>query len=134
MDYGWFDAGSPLRQAQERLAEALQGLADSLSRALQKAVADATSLEVDTYVADDMAGVTFDGAARRFGGTARLRAMTRISLDGDTLVCVPEEAGEVDDTLWTIHADMVERAQAHRAELLKTAVSAATGLFGAVKP
>ena len=69
-----------------------------------------------------------------FTGTARLRALTRINIDGDTLVCVPEEAGEVDQAVWAIHAEMVQRAQAGRAELLRTALSAATGLLGAVKP
>lgn len=132
--FGLFGDDSPLRQAQARLVDALQGLTEQLGRALQKAVDDATSLEVLTYVSDDMAGVTYDGTTRRFGGSARLRAVTRISLDGDALVCVPEEVGDGDDAIWAIHADMVQRAQANRTELLKTAVSAASGLLGAFRP
>ncbi len=82
-------------------------------------------------MSDDLAGVTYENG--RFTGTAKLRAMTRVNLAGNTLVCVPEKDGEIDETLWTIHADMVQRAQAHRAELLKSAVSAATGLLGALR-
>jgi hypothetical protein len=104
-----------------------------LGEALKKAIDDTSSLEVSTYVSDNMAGVTYDTASGQFTGSAKLRAMTRINFDGDTLVCVPEKEGEIDQALWTIHTDMVQRAQAHRTELLKAAVSAATGLLGALK-
>ena len=134
VDYGWLDGVPSLRQAQERLATMLQGLVDQLGRVLQQAVDEASSLEVATYVSDDMAGVAYNRTTRGFGGSARLRAVTRISIDGDTLVCVPEETGKVDDAVWAIHAEMVRRAQEHRAELLKTAVSAATGMLGTLKP
>jgi len=70
---------------------------------------------------------------RDLAGTAKLRAFTRIKIDGDTLVCVPERQGEIDEALWAIHLDMVQQAQAHRAEMIKTAVSAATGLLDALK-
>jgi hypothetical protein len=56
--------------------------------------------------------------------------MTRISLDGDTLVCIPEKDGEVDISVWNIHAEMVKTAQSNRAELMKTLVSAATSISG----
>jgi hypothetical protein len=131
-EYGLFDS-SGLEAAQARLTTALQRFADTLGRTLERAVDDATSLEVTTYVSDDLTEVTYDLAARRFTGTARLRALTRINLDGDTLVCVPEEAGEIDQALWALHADLVQRAQANRAELLKAAASAATGLLDALK-
>jgi hypothetical protein len=130
VDFGLLD---PLKQAQARLTDALQEFAVKLGDALRKAIDDASSLEVSTYVSDNMTGVTYDTASGQFTGTAQLRALTRINFDGDTLVCVPEREGEVDEALWTIHTDMVQRAQAHRAELLKAAVSAATGLLGALK-
>jgi hypothetical protein len=54
-------------------------------------------------------------------------------LSGDTLLCLPEQGGEIDHALWTIHADMVQRAQAHRVELLKAVTVAATGLLDVFK-
>ena len=125
--------GTALGEARDRLGEALTGLVANLGRALQSAVDDATSLRVVTYTSDDMEGATFDKQTGRFAGTARLRAVTRISFDGDTLVCVPEEDGVVDDRLWAIHADAVATARAHQAELLKAAVAAASGLLGVVR-
>ena len=130
VDFGLLD---PLKQAQTRLTDALQEFAVKLGESLKKAINDASSLEVSTYVSDNMTGVTYDTASGQFTGTAKLRALTRISFDGDTLVCVPVQEGEIDEALWTIHIDMVQRAQAHRGELLKSAVSAATGLLGALK-
>ena len=130
--YGLLDA-SALKQAQMRLTSALQGFADKLGQALEQAIDDATSLEVSTYVSDDMTGVSYDLATRRFTGTAKLRALTRMHMDGDTLVCVPEQEGEIDQALWTIHADMVQRAQAHRIELLKTVTAAAANLLDVFK-
>ncbi len=65
--------------------------------------------------------------------TAQLRAFTRVRIDGDTEVCVPERSGEIDDDLWSIHLDMVRQAQENRAEMIKTAASAATGLLEALK-
>jgi hypothetical protein len=132
VDYGLFDSDA-VKQARARLTNSLQQFADRLGGALEQAIDNASSLEVSTYVADDLAGVTYDVKTHQFAGTARLRAMTRINLDGDTLVCVPEGHGEVDEALWEIHVDMVQQAQAHRAELLKAAVSAAAGLLDALK-
>jgi hypothetical protein len=60
---------------------------------------------------------------------AQLRAITRISLDGDVLNVVPESGGELDRALWEVHLAMVQQAQANRAEMLKTAVS----LLGSLK-
>ena len=44
------------------------------------------------------------------------------------------QIGEVDTDLWKIHLEMVQQAQASRAELVKTAVSAVTGLADLLKP
>jgi hypothetical protein len=131
-DYGIVDA-SVLKQAEIRLTGALQRFAEKLGQTLEQAIDDATSLEVSTYVSDQMTDVSYDPATRRFTGSARLRALTRIHRDGDTLLCVPEKEGEIDQTLWTIHTDMVQRAQAHRVELLKAVTAAATGLLDVFK-
>jgi hypothetical protein len=130
IEFGLLD---PLKQAQARLTDALQQFAVKLGDNLKTAIDNASSLEVSTYVSDNMSGVTYDTTTRQFTGTAKLRALTRINFDGDTLVCVPEREGEIDEALWAIHTATVQRAQEHRAELLKAAVSAATGLLGALK-
>jgi hypothetical protein len=127
-DYGLMDS---FRQAQASLSGTLQDFVGKLGQFLGKALDEATSLEVATYVSDDMSQVKYE--AGRFSG-ARLRALTRIEIDGDSLICVPEAEGEVDAALWKIHMDMVQQAQVSRAELLKTVVSAATGLVDLLKP
>jgi hypothetical protein len=112
------------------LNDSLTKLVNKLGDYLSKALDDATSLEVSTFVADDMNNVVYD--AGKFTG-AQLRAVTRISLDGDTLVCVPEKDGEVDLTVWNIHLEMVRTAQSNRAELMKTIVGAVSGVAGLLK-
>jgi len=127
-DYGLMDS---LKQAQAGMGAALQQFVTKLGDFLGKALDEATSLEVSTYVSEDMSEVRYEGG--KFSG-ARLRALTRMEIDGDTLICIPEEGGEVDTALWKIHMDMVQQAQANRAELLKTIVSAASGLVDLIKP
>jgi hypothetical protein len=135
VNYGLLDTLdlSGLKQAQNRLTQALQQFSDQLSTTLQKAAADTSSLEVSTYTSDNLTGVTYNFASGKFEGTAKLRARTRINLDGDTLVCVPEKEGEIDEALWKIHLDTFAQAQAHRAEVVKAMVSAATSLLSALK-
>ena len=128
VDYGLIDT---FRQAQSSMSSALQGFVNKMGDFLSKALDDATSLEVSTYVSDNIAEVEY--ANGKFSG-AKLRALTVIKIDGDTLLCVPEENGEVDTSLWKVHMEMLEQAQASRAELLKAVVSAATGLVDLIKP
>lgn len=124
VDYGLGDTLASLRGG-------LQQLGNKLGDFLSKALDDATSLEVSTYVSDNINAVKYENG--KFSG-ARLRAVTRVNIDGDILACVPEEEGEVDIELWNIHLQMLQQAQASRSELLKTAVSAVTGLTGLLKP
>lgn len=112
------------------LNESLQNFVDKLGNYLSKALDDATSLEVSTYVADNLDQVKY--ADGKYEG-ARLRAMTRINIDGDTLVCLPEKDGEIDTAIWGIHLEMVQSAQENRAELMKTIVGAATSIVNLVK-
>jgi hypothetical protein len=125
VDFGLRDS---LSEARARLSSSVQQFAEKLGRTLEKAVDDATTLEVFTYVSDDMDKVT-----NNIAETANLRAFTRIKIDGDTEVCVPKRSGDIDEDLWTIHLDMVKQAQANRAEMIKAAASAATGLLDALK-
>ena len=85
-------------QGQEALARA---------RLLGDALEDATSLEVATYVSEDIANVEYKEG--RFSG-AKLRALTHVKIDGDTAVVVPETDGEVDTDLWKIHLEMLQQA------------------------
>jgi hypothetical protein len=98
---------------------------------MQKLVEGLTTTQVLTYVSEDLAGVKVSG--ERFEG-ARLRAMTRLSLNGDTLVCVPETAeGKVDDAVWKLHLEAVDKALASRAEMIK-AFASAINLLNPLKP
>lgn len=123
VDVGLMDS---LRSGQTAVSEATQKFIQKLGDYLSAALDDATSLEVRTYVSDDIGAVTYEQGA--FGGSARLRAMTRVNIDGDSLVCVPQSDGELDTSVWAVHLDMLRQAQESRAELLKTIVSAASGL------
>lgn len=124
VDYGLGDTLASLRGG-------LQQLGNKLGDFLSQALDDATTLEVSTYVSDNIDMVKYDKG--KFTG-ARLRALTVVKIDGDTLVCVPEQEGEVDIELWNVHLQMLQQAQTSRAELIKTAVSAVTGMVNLVKP
>ena len=114
------DTRSTLQSALQKLTDVLASAFDSL-----------TKVEVATYTSERLEDVTY--ADGKFTG-ARLRGLTRASLDGNTLVCVPEQDGKVDDALWAIHAAIVDRALRHRVEMLQLAASAASSLIGAKQP
>ena len=122
------------RPAQEQLTDTLTQLVDWLSNALKNALDSSSSLEVSTFISDDMEGVDYDPKTHTFTGTAKLRALTRISFTGDVSLCLPEKEGKIDQDIWAIHAKMVEQAQAQRTEMLKALVPAATELLKVAKP
>jgi hypothetical protein len=128
IDYG---LGDTFRKAGASLSDGLQTMVSKLSDFLGKALDDASSLDVATYVSDDLSNVKFEHGEFI---NARLRALTHVKIDGDTMAVVPEKDGEIDTDLWKIHLEMVQQAQASRAELVKTAVSAVTGLADLLKP
>jgi hypothetical protein len=129
-EYGLLD---PLRRAQESLSVALQEFTNKLGERLKAGVDDATSLEVSTYVSDDMEGVTYERTTGRFTGTAKLRALTRINMGGDTLTCVSEQREDLTESIQAVHRDMVRQAEAHRTELFKAMLSAVSGLVDALQ-
>ena len=124
-------SGDALKEICANLTNALQQITERLGLALQKAADNATGLTVSTYVSDNLADVKYENG--QLTGPATLRAMTRIGPEGDTVVCVPETDSHVDEALWAIHSDMVQKAQNHRAEMLKTAIDAVTALVNALK-
>jgi hypothetical protein len=105
-DYALIDS---FKQVQSGISSSLQQFVNKLGTFLTQALEDASTLEVTTYVSDNINEVKYEGG--KFQGAA-LRAVTRMKIDGDTLVCIPEQDGEV----------------------LRTVVSAATGLTNLIKP
>jgi hypothetical protein len=129
MAFGWTDS---LKSGQSAVIDATQKFLQKLGTYLNDALDDATSLEVRTYVSENLSTVTYEKG--QFTGGARLRAMTRVNIDGDSIVCIPETDGELDTAVWSIHMDMLRQAQQGRAELLKTIVSAASSLASVITP
>jgi hypothetical protein len=131
VSFGLFGSGgsnegeqSTIEQTRDYLGGAIQEFANRLGETLKKSISEVTTMEVSTYVSDEVESTLED---------ASLRAFTRVRFDGDTEACVPRHEGEIDAELWQMHLDMVERAQVHRAELLKTLAEAASGLFDVLK-
>ncbi|MBU0611300.1 MAG: hypothetical protein KKI08_25705 [Armatimonadetes bacterium] len=120
-----------MQDAVQSLRDSLRHLAVSMGDALKKAASDASTFEVKTYVAADMADVKVEGEG--FTG-AELRAVTRVSLDGDTLLCVPRSQAARDDGLWEAHVTTVGQAQAYRGEVIQAATAAATNLLKLLAP
>lgn len=127
-----FGVSETFADVRQRLVSTLQQFGENLGRIVSQTADNASSLEVTTYVSEDMDGVTYEHG--RFKGSAKLCAVTRINIDGDTLVCVPTDDQSINQELWKIHAETVHSAQLHRAEMLKTVISAATGLLNLFKP
>ena len=106
------------------IGESLRGFVSKLGKRISDALTDMSNLDVKTYVTSDMSRMTVeDGEVVG----ADLRAYTRISLDGDTIACIPERDGEIDRAVLEIHMGMMQQAQQARTELMKTMVQAATG-------
>jgi hypothetical protein len=103
-----------------RLGDSLMG---QLGTLLTKALADLTSLEVRTFTSDaaeSALATTGDPLAAH----TRLRAFTRVAIDGDTQLCVPLRAsGEPDEALWKLHAEAVAQAREDRARTIAAAIS-----------
>ena len=123
LDYGVIDS---VRGAAASLQDAAQKIGAWLADSFQTV----TTVHVSTYVSDNITAVTYENGV--FTG-AELRAVTIANLDGNTVVCVPEADGKVDDALWKIHSDTFDKALANRVELLKTAAAAIASLVPGVK-
>ncbi len=130
-EYGLKEIGESLQQAQAKLMVALQQFANRVGDELQEAFDTASNLQVETWVSEELDSI--DMKEGKIIGNARRRALTRIGLTGNTIVCVPESNGELDRDLWKVHLDMVQQAQANRAEFIRTLVTAATNLLDTFK-
>jgi len=107
-----------------------QDLAATLVAKLSAAIDSVATVQVKTYSTAELK----DGPAGSdpFAG-ASLRAISEIRLDGNARICVPEKDGKIDDALWKLHSDMVERALANRIEMFKLAAAAASSLVSGIK-
>ncbi len=121
-EFGFFDSASDVK-------ETVTNLVKSVAQAVQTALSDVASLRVVTYTSESLDQVDLDLNNKNFSGPARMRAITHLSADGDTLLCLPEEDGEVDERIWAIHSEAVAHAQAYRADLIKSVLSATAGLI-----
>ncbi len=125
---GYFWRSGKDAEGEDPLGKALADFGQQLSQAFE----DLSSLEVQTYSSRDLPGVSY--AEGKFTGPVNLRALTRISLDGDTLICLPEdENGLIDREVWDMHEAMVARAQQHRAQMITTAAEAMASLLRALR-
>jgi hypothetical protein len=127
-EFAIWDRGEEASELRDKLIGSAKGFVERMGQAAEKAVSEVTTLEVLTYTSDDMSQVKKDD----MDGTAALRAITRIRADGDIEVCVPAKDGQVDQALWELHSEMVQQAQVNRAELIRTAVDAVSGLLKVV--
>jgi hypothetical protein len=113
-----------LEQTRAGLWQSVQEFSHKLGETLKQMMSEVSTLEVSTYVSDEVSAQQQE---------ALLRAYTRIMFDGDIESHVPADGDDIDETLWQMHLDMVERAQEHRTALLKTLAEAATGLVDMLK-
>jgi hypothetical protein len=109
------------------------GLTAKLGALLTKALEDVTSIEVRTFTSE-----ATDAALASTGdplvGNTRLRAFTRIAVDGDTQICIPLRAsGEPDEALWKLHAEAVAGAREDRAKAIASAIAIVKELGGAIR-
>jgi hypothetical protein len=122
--FGFLGMDEGVAEVRDKIVSSVQGFVERMTQAVEKVMTEATTLEVLTYTSDDLTKVQKDDLA----GTANLHAVTRIEFDGDIKNFVPMKGGEIDQALWALHLDMVQQAQANRAELVRTAVQAISGL------
>lgn len=107
--------GNPFQEFAKKVVDTLGNIAS-----------DAASLEVRTFVSNTSSAVA---VTEDIFAKAELRAWTRIKIDGDIDVCVPQVDGQVDTTLWALHVELVKQAQTHRAEMIKMMLATLGGFF-----
>jgi hypothetical protein len=98
----------------EDVLAGLNNAVSTIGAALEKAVQTVTWLTVTTYTSDQI------GQGLQ---CATLRAQTKLSLLGATESIIPENAGKVDDALWKIHTDALDRAIQNRAKMFEVLLS-----------
>jgi hypothetical protein len=103
------------------VTETLGAIGDSLNKALASLASglqSLTDLQVRTFIVNQIDPKQLDAAPKDVTG-AQLRALTRVTLTGNTDTIVPMSQGQLDNVIWTIHKDTVGQAWQNRAELLR---------------
>ena len=134
VEFGLFGSSSAFDDLRQRLTTSLSNFVDQLGTAVTNFVADVSILQVKTYTSDGDDNVDYDQRNRKFTGSVHCRAVTAITVDGDTESLVPQRGGELDERLWAMHLAMVERAQVNRTDMIKAVMSAASALLDTLKP
>ena len=127
--FGGSDGSGPLAELRATLTDGLKRGAETMVEVFKEIVV----LEVATYTSSDVSGVQYDAQAQGFVGPVQRRALTRMRLDGETLVVVPESNGHIDQEIWAVHCQLVEQARVQRLELIKTVATAANHLVGGAR-
>jgi hypothetical protein len=117
-----------------KLATSLTNFTNKLAAAVNKAARDISSLEVETFSSSDLTTIKYDYVNNKLTGEMQLKALTRISFDGDTQIFVPEKDDAINQALWKVHLDMVKEAQANRTEFFKAMAELAIRLIDIMKP
>jgi len=124
--------------AETSLQDAVKKFASDLAAKVNTFVADIASLEVYTFTTSpDQAAAVFKGPADfanlSIEARAALRAYTKVSFEGDTVVWVPTDAnGEVNKSVWDLHQTVVKQAMENRADMIKTVGDAAASALKAL--
>jgi hypothetical protein len=122
------------------LQDAVKKYAADLAEKVNTFITDVTVLEVRTYTtpADQVAVLVKGKAEADFAelqteGKVALRAYTRVSFDGDTIVCAPTDTcGEVNQSVWDLHQATVQQAMENRAAMIKSVGEAAASALKAL--
>ena len=123
-------SGGTQSETRAGLGTTLENVVAKIGATMEAVVSGLTTVEVATYVSDNVANVEFkDGT---FVG-AKLRARTHLAMNGKTVNLVPEKDGKLDEALWGVHMASVDKAVANRSEMIKLAATAASSLLSAIK-
>jgi hypothetical protein len=118
---------APVAGKSNRFGDSLMG---QLAELLTKALANSTTLEVRTFTAE-VSESSLAKTGDPLEANTRLRAFTRVAIDGDTETCIPLLAnGEPDETLWRLHREAVDQARADRAASIDATIAAIRELSG----
>jgi hypothetical protein len=124
--------------AEISLKDAVKKFAGDLAKKVNTLVADISELEVRTYTAPASQVETLtkgqaDLTKTLAEGKLALRAYTRISFEGDTIICAPTDtSGKIDESVLKLHETTVQQAIANRANIIKSVSEAASAALKAL--
>ena len=120
------------------LKDAVRKFASDLAKKVNTLVADVSELEIRTYTApagqvETLTKGQADLTKTLAEGKLALRAYTRISFEGDTIICAPTDtSGKIDESVLKLHETTVQQAIANRANIIKSVSEAASAALKAL--